>query len=336
MFFVTGAAGFLGQEIVSLLLSRGEKVRALVLPGDPLAANLPGETDIVFGNLLADEDLDRFFDAADEPRILIHSAGIITMSMTPIDAVYQVNVLGTQKMIDYCLKTGVTAMLHVGSVHAITEKPNGGKMAEPESVNPDSVIGYYAKTKAMAVNEVMKARAENGLNASIVYPAGLCGPGDYGRGNLSQLFLDYMDGKIPMGVDGGYNFADIRDVAKAIVTLATGQYWGEDFVLSGEYISIMDILKNFHRITGAKQVKAKVPIWLARLFMPVMTLVYKIRKIKPIFSEYSLYTVKANSNFDATKAKTLLGFAPRPLTQTLEDTARFWMAEREQSTGHQK
>lgn len=327
MFLVTGAAGFLGRQVVSSLLAKGQKVRALVLPGDPLASGLPEDVEILYGNLLDDADLTRFFESGPEPHILIHCASIITMSMTPVDLVYQVNVAGTEKLIDFCLKTGVKAMLHVASVHAITEKPGKALMAEPEAVDPDAVVGYYAKTKAMAVSRVMEARKEQGLNASIVYPAGLCGPGDHGRSNLSQMFLDYMDGKIPMGVAGGYNFADVRDVAKAIVTLATGDLWGEDFLLSGSYITIMDILDNFHRITGAKKVRFQAPLWLAKLFLPVMTLTYKIRKIKPIFSEYSLYTINANSNFDAEKARTMLGFESRPIEETLEDTARFWMEQ---------
>ncbi len=330
MFLVTGAAGFLGREIVSLLIQKGEKVHALVLPEDNLASLLPREAEVIRGNLLSKEDLNRFFDTGEEPKILIHCASIITMSMEPVDMVRKVNVEGTQNLIDACLKHGARAMLHVGSVHAITEKPGNEVMAEPERVDPDQVVGYYAITKAMAVQKVMESRRDQGLVASVVYPAGLCGPGDFARGNLSQLFLDYMDGKIPAGVEGGYNFADVRDVAAAIVTLATGELWGEDFVLAGEYIRIMDILSSFSKITGAKKITAKVPIWLARLLMPLMGLYYKIRKIKPIFSAYSLYTVMANSNFSSDKAKALLHYAPRPIAETLEDTARFWMAQKEE------
>lgn len=329
MFLVTGAAGFLGLQIVSCLLCRGEKVRALVLPGDPLASKLPEEVEIVYGDLLNDADLARFFESGTAPRFLIHCASIITMSMTPVEPVYQVNVTGTEKLIERCLKTGVKAMLHVASVHAITEKPGKAVMTEPSSVSPDSVVGYYAKTKAMAVSRVMKAREEKGLCASIVYPAGLCGPGDHGQGNLSQMFLDYMDGRIPVGVSGGYNFVDVRDVAQAIVALATGNLWGEDFLLSGSYVSIMDILDGFHRVTGAKKIRLRIPLWLAKLFLPVMALTYKFRKSRPVFSAYSLHTIQANSNFDSQKARVMLGFEPRPIAETLEDTARFWMERKE-------
>jgi len=191
-----------------------------------------------------------------------------------------------------------------------------------------SVVTFWTIDRRLrpTLLQISEARARQGLQAAIAYPAGLCGPGDYGKGNLTQLFLDYMNGAIPMGVDGGYNFADVRDVAQAIVTLAQKESLGEDYVLSGEYIAIMDILKAFHDITGKKQVRLVCPVWLAKLALPIMKLVYSIRKVKPIFSEYSLYTVRANSLFDSSKARRDLGFSPRPIRQTLEDTAK-WLME---------
>lgn len=328
VYLLTGAAGFLGSEVARLLLEQGLAVRALVLPGDPLAAKLPPQVDIITGDLLNPQDLDRFFVVPEgEPLTLIHCASLITMSMAPVPRVYQVNVEGTRNLVERCLKAGA-GMIHVGSVHAIREKPHGQVMAEPESVSPDNVVGYYAKTKAEAVALVLQARQQRGLRASVVYPAGLTGPGDYARGNLTQLFLDYLAGKITVGVKGGYNFADVRDVARAIVTLAARGNLGEDYVLAGEFISILDILKVFHEVTGGRRVTATVPVWLARAVLPLMGLVYKIRGVKPIFSAYSLYTVGANSHFDSGKARRDLGYQSRPIRETLADTAR-WLLARE-------
>jgi dihydroflavonol-4-reductase len=325
VFLLTGGAGFLGRKALESLIRHGQSVRALVLPGDPLAIHLPKAADKIEGDLLNPRDLARFFEGVTAQDTVIHCASIITMRMSPVDLVTRVNVEGTKNIIEQCLKTGAR-LVHVASVHAIPELPHGQVMAEPETLDEEQVVGWYAKTKAMAAKAVLEARARQGLQAAIAYPAGLCGPGDYGKGNLTQLFLDYMNGAIPMGVDGGYNFADVRDVAQAIVTLAQKESLGEDYVLSGEYIAIMDILKAFHDITGKKQVRLVCPVWLAKLALPIMKLVYSIRKVKPIFSEYSLYTVRANSLFDSSMARRDLGFSPRPIRQTLEDTAK-WLME---------
>ncbi len=329
MYLLTGAAGFLGQHVARALSERGLSLRALVLPGDPLAGLLPQGVAVYQGDLLSDADLDRFFAGAGPGDTLIHCASLITMSMEREDKVTRVNVDGTLNLVERCLKTGAR-MLHVTSVHAIEEAPHGQVMREPQRLDPEPLVGWYAKTKAMAARLVMTAREQQGLQASIVYPAGLAGPGDHAGGNLTQMFYDYQSGALTLGVAGGYNFADVRDVAQAIATLAQTEALGEDYVLSGEYISIVDILGEFSRVTGRPPVTRLVPRWLARAFLPLIRLMYKIRRVKPVFSAYSLYTVQANCLFDHAKASADLGYAPRPIRETLGDTARWLMARQRQ------
>ena len=330
MFLITGGAGYLGSEIIRQLLAAGQRVRALVLPGDPLAARLPASVDQVEGDILNPEDLARFFDAGEGPLTVIHCASVISMSMKRVEKVWQINVEGTQNLLDACLKARVARYVHVGSVHAITELPHGQVMAEPERMEPEKIIGAYGKSKAEAVRRVMAARQELGLPANIVYPAGLSGPGDYPRGNLTQMFLDYMKGSITLGMKGGYNFTDVRDVAAAIVTLAREGKTGEDYVLAGEYISVMDLIGHFQRITGGKKVTATCPMWLARALLPALNLIYKIRGVKPVFSGYSLYTIGANALFDSGKARRDLNYKPRSIEETIQDTARWLMARQEE------
>ena len=324
MYLLTGGAGFLGGTVLRVLLSRGEKVRVLVLPGDPLANQLPENTEICTGDLLNEEDLDRFFCLEKgETATVIHCASLISMSLSPVDKVYEVNVKGTANIIARSLADNIKSLIYISSVHAIEELPRGQSMAEPSITNPDKVIGCYAKTKAQAAALVMRARQEKGLKASIVYPSGLCGPGDNATGNLTQLFLDYFAGKIPVGVRGGYNFVDVRDVAEAIVNLAQQAQSEGDYIMAGEYIEVMDILDAFHRLSGGKKIRFICPIWLAKLALPILSLSYKIRKIKAIFSRYALKTITFNSRFNSDKAKRDLHFHPRPMEQTLKDTAQW-------------
>jgi len=327
MILLTGGAGFLGGAVLTRLLARGEKVRVLALPGDPLARDLPEQAEVCAGDLLNPDDLDRFFALPPGERAtLVHCASLITMSMDYVERVQRVNVGGTQALLERCGDPKIAGLVYVSSVHAIPELPMGETMREPTQVRPDGVVGFYANTKAQATRLVMEAREKHGLNAGIAYPAGLCGPGDRAGGFLGQMISDYFAGRIPMGVKGGYNFVDVRDAADAIVEMTLRGQKGEDYVLAGEYISIMQILETLHRHFGGKKVTGRCPLWLARLAQPFLAESSRRRGVKPIFSRYSLKTILSNSSFDTGKARRELGFSPRSIEASLKGTV-LWMAE---------
>ena len=78
IYLVTGAAGFLGSNICRQLTADGQKVRALVLEGDPAAKLIPEPVEIVYGDLLDVPSLERFFDTPEGPdAIVIHCASIV-------------------------------------------------------------------------------------------------------------------------------------------------------------------------------------------------------------------------------------------------------------------
>lgn len=70
-------------------------------------------------------------------------------------------------------------------------------------VSPELVHGAYAKSKAAANKKVLLA-AEKGLDAGIVYPSGIIGPGDRGMGSMTVMLRSFLRGRLPAGVCGGY------------------------------------------------------------------------------------------------------------------------------------
>ena len=62
-----------------------------------------------------------------------------------------------------------------------------------------------------------------------------------------------------------------------------------------------------------------VTAWVACMALPFFSLSTAITKRKPLFTRYSLYTLKSNSNFSHEKAAKELGFKRRPLRETIAD-----------------
>ena len=329
-YLITGAAGNLGSSIVRELTTQGADVRALVLPNDATADHLPDQIEKYYGDVLNKEDLERFFQVEQgDEVVVIHCAGIVTICWDFDQKVYDVNVEGTRNVVNQCIRSDVKKLVYISSVHAIPELPKGQTITEINSFNPDNITGFYGKTKAMASQIVIEAVNHFGLDASLIFPSGICGPFDYAKGIVTRLLVDCCHGKLPVGVQGGYDFVDVRDVAKGVINCCSVGKKGEGYILSNQYISVAEILKQVHIQTRIKEVKRMIPIWVASLSLPYFEMLYKLKNLTPVFTKYSLYTLTSNSAFSYDKAKRMLGYSVRPFVRTISDTL-FWLRQRKE------
>ncbi len=316
-YLVTGANGHLGSTIINLLLKEKKKVRAFVLENDVL--HLDKKVEIIRGNITDKKSIYPLFkDLENKEVIVIHCAGIVTIASKFDQKVYDVNVVGTKNIADVALEYKVKKFIHVSSVHAILEEKNK-TIKEVDKFYPDKVEGLYAKTKAEASNYILDM-SKKGLNAIVVHPSGIIGPGNYGKGHLSQLIIDYLNNRLTAIVKGGYDFVDVRDVADGILKAIEKGRVGECYILSNRYFEIKEIINLLHEVTNHKPIKTILPNWFAKLTAPIAELYYKILKQPPLYTSYSIYTLSTNSHFSHEKATKELDYNPRDMKETLKDT----------------
>ena len=328
-YLVTGATGFLGRVVAEELVRRKAQVHALVLHDDPYTDLLPKEVRTVIGDVCDKSSLSDFFADADSRTCVIHCAGIVSVASRPGPRLYQVNVGGTWKVLRQCMEHDVGKMVYVSSVHAIPEKPKGCIISEDCEFSPGLVDGDYAKSKAAATELVFDA-AERGLNASIVFPSGIIGPGDLQGGSFTSMAKSFLSGKLPFAVRGGYDFVDVRDVASGILGCAMSGKSGEGYILSGRYITIKEMLDIIGKAAGLHRRPLCLPLGLAKLAAPY----YEkrcIRKKKPLFfTPYSIAVLGSNGYFSHKKASGVLSYKPRPIEETLRDMTE-WLRQQEES-----
>ena len=316
-YLITGATGFLGRAVLQLLLAHGCRVLALVKNSDPLICTLPKHVAVFYGDLTDKESLRDFFAAGGDNFCVLHCAGIVSVASKPDEAIYRVNVQGTQNIIDLCCEFGAEKLVYVSSVHAIAEKPAPQTITEPNHFSPDDILGDYGKSKAMATALVLKA-AQSGLNASVVLPSGILGPGDLARGNTTRMLLAFCRGRLPFSVKGGYDFVDVRDVAVGVLACAERGKAGECYILSGHYASIQDLLVLTASQLGRKAPKFCVSATLASCAAPVFEKIAQLRGERPFFTPYSIAVLRSNGHFSNAKAVGALDFYARPLRETLK------------------
>lgn len=323
-YLITGATGYLGKTIINKLLSAGENVRALVLPGDPMIKELPETVELTYGNVENSQSMKEFFSGDLSNACLIHCAGIISIASKKIKKLWRVNILGTKHVIDQCFIHGVSRVVHVSTVHAIPEKKKGETITEVSSFSADKVKGQYAKSKAFGTGYALRA-AEEGLDLSVVHPSGIIGPYD-SKGNISSTILSFCNRELPAAVVGGYDFVDVRDVSDGIIACAKSGKRGNCYILSGHYATLPTILSYISSLGYGKEPKY-LPLWLVKMISPFFELGCILRK-KPLFlTPYSAYTLGSNALFSHEKASKELGYHPRDLKESLKDTVA-WMKEK--------
>ena len=327
-YFVTGATGFLGRAVAEELVHRKAQVYALVLHDDPYIDLLPREVRIVVGDVCDKSALADFFANADSRTCVIHCAGIVSVASRPGPRLYRVNVGGTWRVLRQCTERNVGRMVYVSSVHAIPEKPKGCVITEDCEFSPGLVDGDYAKSKAAATELVLDA-AQRGLNAGVVFPSGIIGPGDIQGGSFTSMAKAFLAGRLPFAVRGGYDFVDVRDAARGILACAEDGESGRGYILSGHYVTIRRMIQLVGKAAKLRYRPICLPLWLARLAAPS----YERRSLRnrtPLFfTPYSVGVLASNGHFSHAAASECFAYQPRPTEDTLRDMTVWLLKQRE-------
>lgn len=324
IYIITGANGFLGNNIVRLLEKNNEnEIRALVLPNDKIDALKGLKCEKFLGDVTKIETLKDIFNIDESIKektniYVIHCASIVYLDSKYNERVYQVNVEGTKNIIKKTKEINAK-LIYVSSVHAIEEKLNHEVTDENASFDPDKIVGLYAKTKAETTRYVFNEVKNNNLNACVVFPSGLLGVNDFTNTNMTVLIKKILNEKVPLLTEGGYDFVDVRDVARGVINACTKGKKGEGYILSGEYVTIKKIADLVCEYGKAKPIKKVISINMVKNIACLFELYYRLRKTTPLFTRYSLYTLNANSNFTNAKAKKDLDYQTRNIKCTIKD-----------------
>ncbi|MBE9524704.1 MAG: NAD-dependent epimerase/dehydratase family protein [Chloroflexi bacterium] len=321
MILVTGATGHIGNVLVRTLLKQGQKVRALILPGEA-AISLEGlDVEKVSGNVL---DFASLKDAVHGVDLVFHLAGAITIMPGEQPDVWRVNVEGTRNMLHAARNANLNRFVYTSSIHAV-QRVDTGIIDESLPFDPNNPYGTYDRSKAIASLEVQGA-AQQSMDTVIVCPTGVIGPYDFFGSEMGHVIASTMKHGLNPYVEGAYDFVDVRDVVDGLILAGEKGKTGESYILSGHAISIRYLLETLREIIGLNFPMIKIPSQVAEFFAKFTPTYYRLTKRTPRFTPYSLEVLNSNANISHTKASRELGYQPRALYQTLVDTV-VWLLE---------
>jgi dihydroflavonol-4-reductase len=315
---VTGASGHIGANLVRTLITQGRSVRALVHMDRRAIEGLDIEQ--VEGDV---RDAHSLLSAFAGAEVVYHLAGYISLQMNEWPLCEAINVVGTRNVVNACLQSGVSRLIHCSSMSAFEQEPLHVTLDENRPMVESQYHPPYDRSKAAAEKEVRKG-IEEGLDAVIINPTSVVGPFDYRPSHAGEALIDYAHGDVPAAVDGGVDWVDVRDVITGAIRAEKRAHSGAQYLLSGQWFSTFDFGIIVEEITGVPAPRIVLPMWLARLSIPLMAISDRRSGKRPRITSVSLRELQSNPNISSQKATRDLDYHPRPLPETLTDTLRWF------------
>lgn len=313
-YFVTGATGFIGGEIVKQLIGRGHKVVALVR--SPAKAGMLKALGVEMhaGDITDRETLRAPMQGVDG---VFHVAAWYKVGVDEPLA-DRINVDGTRNV----LKT-MRALEIPRGVYSSTV----GVFSDTKGAVPDETYRYegvhlseYTRTKWIAHYRVALPKIEEGLPLTIVMPGLVYGPGD--TSVVHAALVDLLRGRLPMTpARTAFCWAHVEDTARGHILAMEKGLPGETYLITGPR----------HTLEYALDVAAKLGQVRAPLMHPgprtmrgaaaLMGLIGRFASLPPVLQPESLRVMAGTTYFGANdKAVRELGFTARPLEEGLAQT----------------
>lgn len=250
-----------------------------------------------------------------------HCAALVSFDNRDDDKLMTINPQTTANVVNTALDCGVRKLVHVSSVAALGRAVQGKPIDEKSQWLESKHNSIYAKSKYLSELEVWRA-TEEGLDAVIVNPSIILGPGNWKEG--SAAIFNTVGKGFKFYTEGVNGYVDARDVAAVMLKLMDSNISAERFVTVGENVSYHEV---FDQI--AEQLESPKPTIHAKPWMG--NLVWRIEKVKsmlfggkPMITKGTARTSHQKNYYSNDKVRERLGFEFRPLRDTISDLSAFY------------
>lgn len=314
-YFVTGATGFIGGQLVRQLREVGHEVRALVR--DPARAEDLAD----LGVQLHPGDI-REVSTMREPMTgvdgVFHIAAWYGLGSDEAAYAQSINVSGTRNVLGLMKELQIPKGVYTSTVAVFSD--THGQLVDESYRYDGPMLSEYERTKHEAHYRVALPMIEQGLPLVIVMPGVVYGPGD--NSPLHDAFVQYLQGKLPMVPKGArYCWAHVEDVARGHSLAMDKGRAGDSYILAGEPYGLLDALDLAEGITGIKAPRLRVAPGAIKA---VAQVIEKLERYVDIPSTYRSESLRGTAGVTylarADKARRELGWHARPLEEGLRET----------------
>lgn len=332
MIVVTGASGFLGAHILQMLIANGEHVRAIRRNSSDL--DFVKRVFHNFGNAhdfekieWFDADILDYFsleNAFQNAHTVIHAAAMVSFANKDKAKMYQINVNGTENVVNACLFQNVKDLIFISSIAALGRSDLSEPITEstPWKNSPDN--SWYALSKNAAEREVWRG-AEEGLNVIVLNPGVIIGYADWNHSS-GKIFKSINKG-IPFYTSGANGFVDVRDVVNILIKLKDSEIRNEKFILVSETLSFKNMMEIVAQELHVKAPKSSISPNVLKPIIKITNWFSNLTGKDPVLSPDLARTAFKWSEYKNDKIKNTLQFEFKPVAKSLKETAQWFKKE---------
>jgi dihydroflavonol-4-reductase len=329
MHLVTGATGIVGSHVLLECAVRGP-VRALYRGGsdrsivERVFRHYRADADVLLTAIEWVEadilDVDALWAAMRGVRHVFHTAAVVSFSPRDADRMHRVNVTGTANVVNAALENGIERLCHVSSTAAIGEEPAGVARTESSPWHADERTSAYSLSKYAAEMEVYRGIAE-GLDAILVNPCVIIGPGQEGRSSMT--LVERLRKGTRFHPPGSNAVVDARDVAQAMLALMEKAQSGERFLLVGENITYKRLFGLLAAAFGNPAPAVPLRPWMLGLGWRLEALRGFVTGSEPFITRATAWSALSHRSYSSAKAEALLGLKFRKAKEAVSNVAAF-------------
>jgi dihydroflavonol-4-reductase len=315
---VTGATGFLGGHVARLLHERGDTVRVAYRDPDKLSL-LKG---VEFERRKTDvTDPAAMRKALRDCDLLFHIAGYVGSS--PEHVVWELNAVAPRLAVEAAAKAGVRRVVLTSTISAVGTAVDGRPADEGRDF-PEGGMGLtYPDSKHEGEERAKEAGEALDVEVVAVNPSYILGvpvdPSQPGE-NSTRMIGNYLRGRLPGVLNASMNFVSVDDAAQGHLLAADKGKPGERYILGGENMTWAELIDQVARVSGIHHPLLVLP----NVIKDVARLRESLRIPGTLAAEG--FELMANDwRFSSAKARDELGYEPRPLSETIQETVDWYL-----------
>ena len=333
MILVTGGTGLLGSHILYELARMGRKVRAIRRKSSDISMvrkvfsyysekpdDLMNWIEWFDADLL---DFGAIEDSLEGIREIYHSGAVVSFYPKDHKTMLKVNIEGTANLVNLSMDNGVEKFCYVSSVASLGRGINNNLTTEEDYFVTSRKNTVYSISKYGAEREIWRGM-EEGLNAIIVNPSFILGPG-FWKTN-SGLFRLVWEG-LKYYTDGINGYVDVRDIVKAMIQLMDRNIFNERFILSAENLTYLQLFGAMAKYLGKPSPSVKVPDAITDLVWRFEAVRTFLTGSTPELTREMANTTRQKYLYSNEKLRKTLDFEFTPMEQSIKEICGLFLKD---------